>query len=92
MAGEGQERGEEESINYCLFQVALGTTLAEGAFQKEKEKKKKPNKPYDTKDEKIHDFGGGNNDMYFVRVLSNPCKLPQPEFLVLLFLKHAGWF
>lgn len=55
-------------------------------------KKKKPNKPYDTKDEKIHDFGGGNNDMYFVRVLSNPCKLPQPEFLVLLFLKHAGWF
>ena len=52
----------------ALKEFALGTTLAEVAFQKEKEKKK----PYDTKDKKIHDFGGGNNDIHFIRVLSNP--------------------
>lgn len=70
-----------------LKEFALGTALAAVAFQKEKIQKQNS---VTSQDERIHDFGEGDNDIHFVRVLST--KLPQPEILVLLFPRHVGWF
>ena len=68
-----EKRGKSTAVFFrsssAVKEFALGTTLADVALQKGEWKKATP---CDTKDEKIHDFGGGNNDIHFVRVLSSP--------------------
>ena len=58
-----------QSVPTQSFTEAEIQQLADVALQKGEWKKATP---CDTKDEKIHDFGGGNNDIHFVRVLSSP--------------------
>ena len=75
--GGGQERAKNvkkrgKSVAFfrssVLKEFALGTTLAEVAFQKGKIQKQNS---MTSQDEKIHDFGEGDNDIHFIRVLSN---------------------
>lgn len=71
VAGEAEnvKNGGESTVVFfrssVLKEFALGTTLAQVAFRKEKKLK-----PVTSQDGKMHDFGG-DNGIYIVRVLSS---------------------
>ena len=87
-----EKRGKSTAVLFrassALKEFALGTTLADVALQKRGGKQQHPGTP------KMRRFMTlAEEIMTYISSGSFPAlKLPELEFLVLLFLRCAGWF